>query len=296
MTSMRVSEKSQQQVIQESIGRSRERMEKLQFQSATLKKLNTPSDDPVSTAKILELRTDQVNSHQYETNIKMAQSFLQNTDHVLSDLSEVVLRAKEIALQQSSTASSSEGSRVGVAEEIAQLYDHAIATANCRIGERYLLGGFCTQDPPVSPDGEYLGDEGEMSIEVANQVFVAMNIPGSAIFEVHQVNLFDELQHLRIALLTGDLEGVHGTLESLDQLRNHLVMRRAQVGSRLQGLESTNQAGGRHRVTQASLTSLLEDADMAKVMSDLNREEAVLRSSLSSAKRLIQPSLLDFLK
>ena len=52
----------------------------------------------------------------------------------------------------------------------------------------------------------------------------------------------------------------------------------------------------RHNLTNAQLSSQLEDADMAQVVSDLAKDEAVFKSALSSSQKLIQPTLLDFLK
>lgn len=322
---MRVTENTNYDTIRDNIRRSRERMQDLQHQSATLRKLNTPSDDPIGASKVLELRTDKVNNDQYQMNAKMAETFLDNTDHTIGELSEIVLRAKEIALNQSSSASSGEDTRLGVAEEVTQLFKQAVATANRRVGDRYLLGGYKTLKPPVDPEGKYLGDDGQMMIEIAGDVFLSMNIPGIEVFNTHpklsyqgqgvygepirkekedpeetppieNVNLFDELQNFRIALLTGDQEGIHNTLERFDQIFGKLVATRAKIGSRLQGLSSTTQAMERHNLTNASLTSTIEDADMAQVVSDLGKEETVFRSSLASSKRLIQPTLLDFLK
>jgi flagellin-like hook-associated protein FlgL len=110
------------------------------------------------------------------------------------------------------------------------------------------------------------------------------------------VNVFDELQNLRIALLTSDQEGIRGTLERLDQVHGKVVATRAKLGSRLQGLQSTAQANERHNITNAQLTQNLEDADMAQVVSDLAKEETVFRSALASSQKLVQPTLLQFLK
>lgn len=320
---MRVTENTNYNVIRDNIHRSKSRMEELQHQTSTLRKLNQPSDDPIGAAKVLELRTDKVNNDQYQMNAKMAETFLNNTDHALGDLSEIIQRLKEIAINQSSGASSSEDTRLGVAEEVTQLFKQAVAVANVRVGERYLFGGYKTQKPPVDAEGNYLGDDGQMMVEIANNVFLSMNIPGGDAFNTHprkpgqaegvygesisipegkeeppqeNVNLFDEIQSFRIALLTGDMEGIHGTLERFDQIHSKLVATRAKLGSRIQGLISTSEAMGRHNVTNATLSSALEDADMAQVVSDLGKEETVFRSSLASSKRLIQPTLLDFLK
>lgn len=325
---MRVTEHNNFETIREGINRSKGRMDTLQRQTSTLKKLNTPSDDPIGSAKVLEIRTDKVNNDQFQMNAKMAETFLTNTDHALSELSDIVVRAKEIALGQSSRASSNDETRLGVAEEITQLFKQSIATANRRIGDRYLFGGYKTHVPPVAADGKYVGDNGEMMVEIAKEVYLTTNVPGSVAFnsqaarsvsadpdrpdlstsprqpaqadpsvpQPENVNLFDELQALRISLLTGDIEGIRNTLERFDTLHGSLVSMRSKVGSRLMGLQNTHQALERHNVTNAQLGSVIEDADMAKVVSDLAKEETVFRASLSSSQRLIQPTLMDFLK
>jgi flagellar hook-associated protein 3 FlgL len=337
---MRVTENTNFGAIRESIRRSKERMEKLQNESATLKKLNTPSDDPVGAAKVLEVRTEKVNNDQFISNGKLAEAFLNNTDHALSQLVDIVNRAKEIAVNQSSAASSTDESRLGVAEEIAQLYNQAVAVANTRIGDRYLFGGYKTQKPPVDPNGRYVGDNGQMMVEIAKGVYIAMNVPGSEAFNTHpdssdkvnfkadqgpdestaeaqrkpasgdpdnpnslsdhngpeSVNVFDEIQNLRIGLLTGDLDQIRDTLDRFDQIHGQLVATRAKIGSRIQGLQSTDQAMERHNITNAQLTSSIEDADMSQVVSDLAKEETVFRSALASSQKLIQPTLMEFLK
>lgn len=330
---MRITDNSNFGTIQESLNRSRARLEDLQMQSATLKKVNRPSDDPIGAAKVLEVRTDKVNNEQFEMNAKLAESFLENTDHAVADLAEVVARAKEIAIGQSSGASSTNETRLGVAEEVDQLFQRAISTANTRIGDRFIFGGFKNQNAPVDAEGRYHGDDGEIMIEVAREVYLGMNVPGVNIFNtqpqhsadfnrIHEqnqqkpqqtrtlaskseqqsemaapnVNLFQELKALRIGLLTGDLDTVRNCLENFDALFGQLNSMRAKVGARIQSIEGTVNALEKHNITNAQLTSSIEDADMAQVMSDLAKEETVFRSALASSKHLIQPTLLDFLK
>lgn len=329
---MRVTENSNFDAIRENIGRSKGRMENLQLQHATLKKVNTPSDDPVGAAKVLEIRTDKVNNDQFISNANTAKAFLENSDHVLSEISDILARAKEIAIGQSSSASANEDTRIGIAEEVTQLYQQAVSAANRRLGDRYLFGGFKTHNPPVDPEGRYQGDDGQMMIEISRDVYIAMNVPGVELFntspkssfdaqgmyganaqirqnsttgyELNQnsaqglenVNVFDELQNLRIGLLTGDIDGIRGTLDRFDQMHGKINAMRAKVGSRVQGLENTHQAMEKHTITNAQLTSTLEDADMAQVVSDMAKEETIFRSALQSSQMLVQPTLMQFLK
>lgn len=361
---MRVSDQLNFGSIREAVARSKSRMDNLQGQHSTLRKLNTPSDNPVGSAKVLEIRTDKVNTEQFGSNGKLAETFLGMTEQALADLGEIVIRAKEIAIGQASEASSNPESRLGVAEEIFQLFQQAVSTANRKLGDRYLFGGYKTDRPPVNEQGRYAGDDGKMMIEIGKGVFVSMNLPGLDAFNTQpkssqdfaellnrnakqaeetptlqtrepgsngeteksspsgnkgdrvisgeardplksevpergdkqNVNVFDELQNLRIGLLTGDMEQIRGTLERFDQLLGHVTAMRSKIGSRTQGIQSTIQALDRQGITQAQLSQSIEDADMAQVVSDLAREEQIFRSSLAASQKLIQPTLLEFLK
>lgn len=309
------------------------------MQNSTLKKLNKPSDDPVGSAKILEMRTDKVNNDQFQSNAKYAQSFLENTDAALEDLSEILMRAKEIAIGQSSSASSTPETRLAVAEEVNQLFQRAVSTSNRRIGDRFVFGGYQNTSNPVDPDGNYLGDAGESMLEIGREVFIGMNIPGIQVFntnpdasvdkvlldhrnsitpdskensneqsrrlaseqannsgDVPNVNYFDELKSLRIGLLTGDQSAIRGTLDRFDELLAKVVSTRSKIGSRVQGIQGNITTMERHNVTNAQLSSGIEDADLTQVVSDMAREESIFKSSLASSKHLIQPTLLDFLR
>lgn len=323
--------------IRSNMNTTKERIDQLNSQAATLKKVNAPSDSPVGATKILEIRTDKVNNHQFVNNVRLAEAFLNNTDHALENLSDIVLRAKEIAINQASGASSNESTRVAVAEEVKQLYEAAVAAANTRIADRYLFGGYKTDRGPVNVDGSYQGDDGQMMVEIARDVFITMNVPGITVFNTNpkqsdeavrvygdraeakpgssgpaegrepaeegkfgpgqeNVNIFKELQGLRISLLSGDIAGVRDTLERFDALHGKLVASRAQIGSRIAGMQGTVNALERQNITNAQLSTELEDADLAQVMTDLAREEQVFRTVLSSSQRMIQPTLLDFVK
>jgi flagellar hook-associated protein 3 FlgL len=329
---MRVTDGINFGIVRDSVTKSRSKLGEYQTQSASLKKLNVPSDDPVGSAKLLEIRTQKVNTDQFGTNARLAQSFLENTDSAIGELSEIVGRAKEIAINQASGASSNDSSRLGVAEEITQLYNQAIAVANRRYGDRYIFGGYKTDRSPVDADGNYKGDKGQMMVEIAKGVYLSSNVPGIDVFNTNSqnssdgrkgytdnatrrpatmeegglphegtplaenVNVFDELQNLRIGLLTGDFDAIRNTLERFDSMQANLISNRTKVGSRLQGMNASISSNERQGLTNAQLASSIEDADMAEVMSNMAKEEAVFKASLQSSQKLIQPTLMDFLK
>lgn len=75
------------------------RMDKYQNQMATGKKISVPSDDPIVAARALKLRTDVSEIEQYKRNVKDAQSWMDITETALSNIGDVLHRARELASQ-----------------------------------------------------------------------------------------------------------------------------------------------------------------------------------------------------
>lgn len=104
------------------------------------------------------------------------------------------------------------------------------------------------------------------------------------------------LMVLSNALHDNDREGVADLLDNLDFSISHLLNARAKTGARAMRLEMT---AARLRDSELGYTNLLsnvEDADISKLITDLATLENNYQASLMAAARIIQPSLLNFLK
>lgn len=343
---MRVSDNTSKAAVGDALKRTRSSLERLQVQNATQKKILTPSDDPVANVKIMDIRTQATINAQFETNAALAKTRLHATDTALTDLQEIFVRAKEIAIGQSSDASANADSRQGVAQEVTAMYQALVAVANRRFGTHFLFGGFKTLTPPYSADGEYKGDTGEIPVEIQKDHFISINLPGNQVFEVRRyradeahkspealerinhdsavmgsrtpastpadgeaksgaqqpakpaevINLFKELDELRVGLLTNDTITIRDTMDRFDEIIKNIVTLRSKLSSRVAGIDATVGSTQRTDLHNAELATQLEDADYAQLWSSMAKEETVLRSSLAAAQKLIQPTLLEFLR
>lgn len=325
---MRVGENSTLNTVKDSLNRSRLRLNELQRQNSTMKRVNAPSDDPVGNVKLMSIRNESLDNSQFEKNANLAKTFLNYTDSSLEEVTNLLVRAKELALGQASSAANGPESRMMVAEEIRNIMSEVNAIANRRLGERFIFGGFRTNTPPFESDGKYTGDNGLITVEVQKDVFVGMNLPGDEIFlgvkknkaparapgseaEVgaspemamqvadpssSDQNIFRALDALRVGLMTNDVDLIRSTLEPLDKIRDRVITMRAQVGARTAGIDTAIANMGKKNVFNAELQSNIEDSDIIQVVSDMAREETVLRASLQASNKLIQPTLLEFLK
>lgn len=145
----------------------------------------------------------------------------------------------------------------------------------------------------------------EIELQEQNQIFTRG--PASAMRLTHLgdkdpvtespgVDVFRSLKSLQIALETNDKLAVQDTLEILDQAIAQVVTTRAEVGSRLATLNSTFESLQKSIVDNKALASSLEDADVFQVISDINRTESTLKATLETSPKMIQPSLMDFLR
>ncbi len=179
---MRVTDKMAYNQTTQNLSKNRTEMSDLQNQAATQKRINKPSDDPTASARVLANRTEERGSKQFVKNINVARSFLEATDQSLSELSEALVRAKELAIQQANDAGASGETRRSVAAEVGQVYAQAVQIGNRKLGERYIFAGYRTTKPPFDISGEYQGDDGDMKLQINKDAFVAMNISGDKVF------------------------------------------------------------------------------------------------------------------
>lgn len=177
----RVSENSASASLQFALNKAKRKMEDLQMKGSSLKRITRPSDDPIGNVESLNISSTQSDIKQYSRNISYTLSQLYATDQSLEQLGDILLKAKEIAIAQSSDFYG-EGVRKNVANEIYQLRNQALTIANKRIGQRYIFGGYKSLEKPFTADGKYLGDTGHTSIEVAKDFFIPVNLHGSEVF------------------------------------------------------------------------------------------------------------------
>ncbi|MDD5425927.1 MAG: flagellar hook-associated protein FlgL [candidate division Zixibacteria bacterium] len=109
-------------------------------------------------------------------------------------------------------------------------------------------------------------------------------------------DIFGTMIVLINCLENDDQEGTGLLLGSLDNSIQHLLKYRGVVGARSIRLETTDSRLVDMNLNFTKLLSEVEDADMTKLVSDLATYENNYQASLIASSKIIQPSLLNFLK
>lgn len=345
---------------QEAISRNRDKMVKNQEQAVTGKIVNRPSDNPVAAMRVVGLHAQGERIEQVSQNMEIASAILNMTDSSLGELTDVIARAKELAIQMSSSSNQSDDSRLATKNEVEQLTARTIQIGNTRIGDRYIFGGYQTDRPPFDLDGNYYGDDGVFEIEVDRGQKLAVNTPGLVPFlgmdkiseaqqtlradqlhdkeptldsglrgpasldakavadtsknsdgtpkvatsnmerEVYSAgqgqNIFRVFKSFAEGLGSGDRTAINNALDGLDGVFKQALAARATIGARQNLVRASQDGLDLGKVNNAEQLSNTQDADSVKTFSDLAKNEHALNATLETSKRLITPSLLDFLK
>jgi len=212
---MRIADKMAFEQVKGNIGKNRSQMSDLQNQAATQKRVTKPSDDPLAASRVLSSRIDLQGNKQFSKSMTYAKSFLEFSDQSLGELGDILVRAKELALQQSSDGASNEHTRRVVATELEQLHHQMVAIGNRKLGDRFIFGGYNTQQTPFDENGHYAGDAGEMMVHIDKETFLPMNVPGGRVFLGQGVNADGMVKAAPLQAKT--LEDLHKQLEAEHQ-------------------------------------------------------------------------------
>ncbi|ADH98548.1 flagellar hook-associated protein 3 [[Bacillus] selenitireducens MLS10] len=134
-----------------------------------------------------------------------------------------------------------------------------------------------------------------VNIEILKGVKLPVNVDPKNVFTNE---LFGDMIALREALedpstSAGDLSEM---LDVIDHHINNFVDERAELGARVNRVEMVDQRVQQQQVIAQRIMSDNEDAEMERVITEMLSQENVHRAALSATGRIIQPTLMDFLR
>ncbi len=116
------------------------------IQSATQKRINKPSDDPVGMARVLAYRSSIARNEQYISNSKDAAAQLASTDSALLQTSTILSRMLEKA-NQIATETVTKENRLQTASELRELFGQLLNLSNTNFNGSHLFAGHKTDQP-----------------------------------------------------------------------------------------------------------------------------------------------------
>jgi flagellar hook-associated protein 3 FlgL len=282
-----------------NLSESYRRMGKYEDQLSTGKKITKPSDDPVVAMKGMTYRSNLKEVEQYKRNLSELYLWMDNSESGIDQANSALQRVRELTIQGMNDSYSPED-RQAIAREVEQLKQSLVATANTQVSGRYIFHGTDVMNAPVPQDNPVqvaanLGEDeiNNYRVEVSRGVFMKANVNPANVFNQE---MFDTVQMIEDQLKSADPQGMDVLLKDLDNVMNTLSAERSELGARYNRLEMVETRLGQQEVMATKILSDNEDADIERVIMDLKSQESVHRAALSVGARIIQPTLMDFLR
>ena len=292
---MRVTQSMLTNNMLSNLSNSYEKMAKLQEQVSSQKKFSKPSDNPVAAMMGMGYRTNLNQIGQYQSNIAEATNWIDSTDDAISEAVSAMQRIRELTVQASNGTYEGEQLK-NVAEEIKQLKEHLITLGDTQIGGKYIFNGQDTNVRPSSVkdgNGNTVYGTGDINLEVFSGISLKINTDGSKVFG-DALAAGGSIDQTIDALENGG--DVSGTLAGFDATVNTFLGMQAQVGARQNRIELMTDRLKQQEVFATEILSKNEDVDIEKAIMDLTTQESIHSAALSIGAKIMQPSLLDFLR
>ncbi|WP_274309184.1 flagellar hook-associated protein FlgL [Solibacillus daqui] len=287
------------------------KMSKYQEQLTSGKKVNRPSDDPVIAVKGMGYRVDLDKNAQFQRNIGEAHSWLDSTDESLGQVGEALKRVKELIVQAANDTNTPED-RQKINAEISQIKNQIQDIANSKVGENYIFSGTHTNQPlykdgAPNPDATLtakgLGEK--IEINVFDGIKMQINTSGIDYFKEIDGFMGTVEKILNDPTMTGDKIGdalgaeiTDGTskIPGLDAITEKTLTLRADVGARQNRVELMENRLSLQEVNVTKQMSQNEDTDYAKTITEMVTTESIHQASLSVGAKIIQQTLVDFIR
>lgn len=276
-----------------------ERVARHQEQLTTGRVLNRPSDSPSGTNSAMQFREQLTQNEQYSRNAGDGMARLGTTDTVLTSMTDSVRRIRDLALQGSSTGAMGLSAREALAKEVTQLREALMSQANTTHLGMPLFGGTTMGERAYAQDASgtvaYVGDGNPVHRRIGADDSVRVDITGPEVFGPAGDDLFAVAADIADKLVT-DPGALDVELERLDAAMTRMTTALAEVGSRFNRLEAGLRISRDAELRLEDSLAGVENVDMARAFMDLQMSEVAYQAALGATARVVQPSLLDFLR
>jgi flagellar hook-associated protein 3 FlgL len=271
-----------------------EALNKLQGQISSMKVLQKPSDSPVGIVSALHYRSDLGRNDQVSRNIDDGLTWLNLADDTLNTVFTQLQRVRVLSIE-GSNATADPTAREAMASEVENIKKTIIGLANTRNLDRPIFGGNTGGGIAYDDTGTYVGKSGAIERSIAPGVRMQVNVNGDEVFGPPGNDVFTVLQKVADDLRSNP-SALGTDVPSLDARVAGIQNSLATIGARSQRLETMKQRNSTDGITLKQSLSQVEDADLAQVTLELQMQQVAYQAALQTTAKVIQPSLVDFLR
>jgi flagellar hook-associated protein 3 FlgL len=304
-------------------------IDKLQVELASGKKVNKDSDDPMAASEAHAITRQAAYLSMYSKNVDRADSTLNYTDTILSNITDMLYKAQQLANQAASGLLTSVQLQTA-SDAILDVRDEILALANTSYQGVYLFSGAQSDTKPyvyldpedptnTNPDPAtsyviFQGDNNPRQVPVGNDLEVQDMVSGKEAFNTdiyptptptpptepsNTQDIFEVLRLMAEAVKNGNIQSGDPSFDKmaplLEEARNNVTVTRSEIGARLNLLEKVQEEITDQTDQLTIRASKLEDADVAQVVTDLTMAQTAQQATLYVQGSVMKSTLFDYI-
>ena len=293
------------------------RMSDLQNRLSGNKSITKPSDDPAGTASALALRSSLRQIDQQSRNIDDGLGWLTSADTALTTSLSTVGKARDLVIQGGNTGSLTPEARESLALEIEGLRDSLVSQANTTYLGRSVFAGtssadravvavtdatprsYTTTNEPGATVERRVNADTTIRVDVDVTTAFGKDVPEHVGADGQTVpatsSVFATLDTIA-SLLRSPGGNPTDQLAALDGHRDAMLQQASGVGARHNQVLAAQSNAMAAKTELTAQLSGVEDADLAASIVELQMQEVAYQAALGATSRVLQPTLMDFLR
>lgn len=301
---MRITNKTLATNFLNNLNRNLTQMSKYQNQLSSGKVVTRASDDPMLVSKIMDLRNNIGINTQYNSNISDTIGWVETQDGALNGATEILQRVRELIIYGANgTLSGSD--RAAIKDEVVQNVEGLRDVLNTNFDGRYIFAGQNTKTIPFKfSEVEGLTYDPANDKNIIREIGQGINVEiitsskevagdaadGLGALLKNVISSLNNTDSVEIEKLSGELLG------KLDEKIESMLSLRSRIGAINNRLEASKSRNETENLNLNTLLSQREDIDIAEKFMEYNVMSTVYQASLAAGSKILQPSLLDYLR
>jgi flagellar hook-associated protein 3 FlgL len=284
------------------LSRNMERLDDLNRQLSSGKRLLKVSDDVPGARQVMHLQQENGRIDSYLQNMSNVEDMLNMATTTVGHVLDVISAVKERAIQ-SATGTYSSANRSAIAEDVDGMLQTLLSLANVRHKGAYVFSGEAAGTIPFTTTKNAQGRVASVSYQgarvcteapVAPGITTETNVVGSEVFQGNG-GLFQTIIELRDAIRTGNMSQIKDSIAELDLNHSEVLRGVGRLGERQTQMGILRTSTEKMRDLNTKMISDRSDADMAELSVEYNRQMALLQVVMRVAASSTRPSIADFL-
>ena len=280
--------------VSEMMQQAAAELQQAQIDAATLDRLRNPSDHPLDVAESMKLEME-LDAHDALTERMLGvTNELLTVDGVLAEVSNLLVRAQEIAIaMESGTVNAEE--RATAAVEVDSLFDSLISAANTHYNNVYVFGGTAVDTIPFLSSGTYQGAGQGRSVPLLGSDTLTVSYPGDEVFRGAGGDVFQAVEDLAAALRNNDIDAIETAGVDVGSAHSHINSMRGSYGAAQSRTMELTEASEEAALSLHGFIGSLTELDMLEAFSNLAQAQTSYEAAASTLSTALNTSIFKYL-